>query len=71
MEAMADDNPVHLSACRHVQAGAAKVYAVEASGMAKYAQKLASSNAVGKAIQVGCRQLALPTELLKPQQRNA
>jgi hypothetical protein len=36
-----------------VQAGAAKVYAVEASGMAKYAQKLASSNAVGKAIQVG------------------
>jgi hypothetical protein len=36
-----------------VQAGAAKVYAVEASGMAKYAQMLASSNAVGKAIQVG------------------
>ncbi|WIA08179.1 hypothetical protein OEZ85_007633 [Tetradesmus obliquus] len=34
------------------QAGAAKVYAVEASGMAKYAQILASSNAVGKAIQV-------------------
>jgi hypothetical protein len=34
------------------QAGAAKVYAVEASGMAKYAQSLASSNAVGKAIQV-------------------
>lgn len=40
--------------CTTMQAGAAKVYAVEASGMAKYAQILASSNAVGKAIQVRC-----------------
>jgi hypothetical protein len=38
------------------QAGARKVYAVEASGMANFAQKLAEGNkSFGKAVQV-CRQ---------------
>jgi hypothetical protein len=34
------------------QAGARKVYAVEASGMANFARQLAEKNGIGKAVQV-------------------
>lgn len=45
--------PLGLSPCR-MQAGARKVYAVEASGMANFARQLAERNtSIGKAVQVG------------------
>jgi hypothetical protein len=45
---------LHCCCLLCLQAGARKVYAVEASGMAEFARQLAERNSnIGKALQVG------------------
>lgn len=45
---------LHCCCLLRLQAGARKVYAVEASGMAEFARQLAERNSnIGKALQVG------------------